>query len=286
LVNADDFAYFPGVSRGIIDAHRKGIVTATGLLANGFSFADDIKMLESNCDLDVGVHLNLTFGRPLTSNMRAHFYDNGEEFMSKIAFARKYLGGAISTENVRDEWSAQIEKSFGTKLRIWFLNSHEHVHLFPSLFKLAHELGDKYSIPYVRRPAARMFETFKPGHFVRSGIVKTLAAINRSSKKEPELEFLGFGQSGRLTLSYLTKLLRDLRPGRIYELMCHPGYEQGVDSGFAHLRQYHDWDLEVQTLTSPVIREVCEEEQIELIGYRDIDRIVRESAFDNTGRRQ
>ena len=38
IVNADDYGYFPGISRGIIDAHKDGVVTATGVLANGTSF--------------------------------------------------------------------------------------------------------------------------------------------------------------------------------------------------------------------------------------------------------
>src|SRR5438067_2291957 len=34
IVNADDYGYFPCVSRGIADAARQGAVTATGILAN------------------------------------------------------------------------------------------------------------------------------------------------------------------------------------------------------------------------------------------------------------
>ena len=34
IVNADDFGYFPCVSRGIIEAARAGVITATSVLAN------------------------------------------------------------------------------------------------------------------------------------------------------------------------------------------------------------------------------------------------------------
>jgi hypothetical protein len=34
IVNADDFGLTAGVSRGILDAHRRGIVTSTTLLVN------------------------------------------------------------------------------------------------------------------------------------------------------------------------------------------------------------------------------------------------------------
>jgi predicted glycoside hydrolase/deacetylase ChbG (UPF0249 family) len=33
IVNADDFGLTPGVSAGILDAHRHGIVTSTSVIA-------------------------------------------------------------------------------------------------------------------------------------------------------------------------------------------------------------------------------------------------------------
>src|SRR3977135_1076510 len=41
IVNADDFGLTENVNRGILDAHREGIVTSTTLLANGMAFESD-----------------------------------------------------------------------------------------------------------------------------------------------------------------------------------------------------------------------------------------------------
>ena len=38
IVNADDFGITEGTNRAIIDAHQRGIVTSTSLLANGYAF--------------------------------------------------------------------------------------------------------------------------------------------------------------------------------------------------------------------------------------------------------
>ena len=35
IVNADDLGWTEGVNRGIVEAHRRGLVTSTSLLANG-----------------------------------------------------------------------------------------------------------------------------------------------------------------------------------------------------------------------------------------------------------
>ena len=273
VVNADDYAYFPGVSRGIIEAHKEGIVTATGVLANGSSFSADVGQLRSISSLDTGVHLNLTVGRPMSAKMRSHYDASSARFASKGVFAKQYILGKITIDDIRTEWRAQIEMCLGQNLKLWFLNSHEHVHLFPSLFNLTQELAKEYEVPYVRLPAASLFESMHPVGIARAGIVKALGAINNSRSLVPALNFIGFGQSGRLSEAYLTRLICGLRSERIYELMCHPGYGQKVDSEFEYLLEYHDWNREMQTLTSSEIRAVCDEENVRIIGYRDIENI-------------
>lgn len=273
IVNADDYAYFPGVSRGIIDAHTEGIVTATGVLANGSSFSTDVEQLRSVSSLDTGVHLNLTFGRPLSAEMRSHFDGSSAKFASKAVFAKQYILGKISIDDIRAEWCAQIGKCLEEDLKLWFLNSHEHVHLFPSLFDLTQELAKEYDVPYVRLPSAKLFESMHPVGIVRAGIVKGLGAINKSKSLVPSPNFIGFGQSGHLSEAYVTRLIRGLQPGKIYELMCHPGYGHELGREFDHLLQYHDWRQEVETLTSPDIRAVCDEENVHIIGYREIENI-------------
>src|SRR5437764_15069926 len=69
IVNADDYGYFPCVSRGIAAAAAMGAVTATGILANSPRLEEQIDWLRSSPRLDCGVHLNLTNGGPLTSAM-------------------------------------------------------------------------------------------------------------------------------------------------------------------------------------------------------------------------
>jgi predicted glycoside hydrolase/deacetylase ChbG (UPF0249 family) len=273
VVNADDFAYFPEVSQGILDAHRDGIVTATGILANGTSFDEDVGKLRSASSIDAGVHLNLTFGEPLTLNMRDRLANRKGHFATKGGFAQSYLLGRISTKDVEIEWRAQIERCYEAELKLWFLNSHEHVHLFPGLFNLVQELAEEYEVPYIRLPTARLFESLRPIGLVRAGIVKILGAANRRSLRMPEIHFVGFGQSGCLSEEYLAQLIRTLEPGKIYELMCHPGYDIDDKSEFAHLHAYHHWDREFQSLTSLEIQEICSEQNVNIIGYRDIERI-------------
>jgi len=69
IVNADDFGLTEEVSRGILDANRKGIVTSTTLMANGPAF-DTAVALSRVPQLGIGVHLNLTEGASVSPAWR------------------------------------------------------------------------------------------------------------------------------------------------------------------------------------------------------------------------
>jgi predicted glycoside hydrolase/deacetylase ChbG (UPF0249 family) len=65
IINADDYGYFPCISQGILDAVSSGAITATGIMANSPDLKTQLEWLDSVEGLDLGVHLNLTFRRPL-----------------------------------------------------------------------------------------------------------------------------------------------------------------------------------------------------------------------------
>ena len=66
IVNADDFGLTLGVSKGIVDAHKEGIVSSTTLMANGAAFGTAVSISRRTPGLGIGVHLNLTTGKPVS----------------------------------------------------------------------------------------------------------------------------------------------------------------------------------------------------------------------------
>jgi predicted glycoside hydrolase/deacetylase ChbG (UPF0249 family) len=87
IVNADDYGYFRCVSRGILKAVTHGIVTATGVFANAMPFAEDAAKLRDCDGVDVGVHLNLTEGVPLTTELRNSLSRWSGRFPGKLSMA-------------------------------------------------------------------------------------------------------------------------------------------------------------------------------------------------------
>lgn len=59
IVNGDDFGLSPGVSRGILEAHRHGILTSTSLMVNRPAASAAAALARGAPTLSVGLHLEL-----------------------------------------------------------------------------------------------------------------------------------------------------------------------------------------------------------------------------------
>lgn len=270
IVNADDYGYFDCVSKGILDSARHGIVTATGIFANSNQFDKHIDQLRHENNLDFGVHLNLTDHNPLTRELRDKLSRWGGYFPGKYTVVRLLLTGVISTEDVESEWRAQIRRCIETKLDIRFLNSHEHIHMVPVLFKVIHRLAVEADIPYVRFPTPELFQNLTVGALIRDGSMKLLGLLNRRVLTVRPLRFFGMGESGKLNVRYLQNGLAKLLPGQVYELMCHPGYYDVNEINNQKLIDYHDWQGEFDTLTNPKVRNMLHDYNVRLISYRHL----------------
>ncbi|MGC2489134.1 MAG: ChbG/HpnK family deacetylase, partial [Candidatus Sulfotelmatobacter sp.] len=54
IVNADDFGFTAGINRAIVEAHTRGIVTSSTLMANGRAFEEAARLAASVPRLSVG----------------------------------------------------------------------------------------------------------------------------------------------------------------------------------------------------------------------------------------
>jgi len=124
IVNADDFGLTAGVSRGILEAHRHGIVTSTTLLVNREIPPALIEELAAS-DLGVGVHLNLTLGSPVASAKRVPSLVDAEGRFIRDA---REAAARANVDEARIELGTQID-AFRTIMGRFptHLDSHHHV---------------------------------------------------------------------------------------------------------------------------------------------------------------
>ena len=285
IVNADDFGLTEGVNRAILDAQQRGIVTSTTLLANGAAFDSAVRLAREAPLLGVGIHLNVTDGRPVTraSSIPTLINEDGLFRCRPASLAANISAGRIRLDDIECELRAQIEKVQAAGVPVTHIDGHKHFHTWPSIFTIIIRLAREYGIRGIRCAAerpARLRELMRSreaaGRILKQYIVgRGLALLAKDAKiklRRADLRcpqfFWGVTQTGFLDIASLEEILRSL-PDGINELMCHPGY---ADAELARLptRLQAQREKELEALTAPQIKALVSELQIQLISYREL----------------
>ncbi|MGG2025663.1 chitin disaccharide deacetylase [Gottfriedia sp. S16(2024)] len=152
IVNADDFGYSKGVNYGIIEAHLNGIVNSATMMMNMYAVEHGIELAKLHPSLGLGVHLVLTAGKPLLTDLQTIVDQNGA-FLKNSYW---YDNPVANVEEVEKEWDAQIQKFLSFGLKPTHLDSHHHVHMIPILHPVIAKLSKKYDLPVRISPKSKI----------------------------------------------------------------------------------------------------------------------------------
>src|SRR5262249_49277242 len=133
IVNADDFGLTRGVSRGILEAGRSGIVTSTTVLVNRAADRGQLEELSAS-GLRVGLHFTLTRGAPVSAPRRVPSLldDAGQLRRDPVAVAER-----ARPDEARIEIGNQIDAFRSLMGRFpTHLDSHHHVGRHEPLLEL------------------------------------------------------------------------------------------------------------------------------------------------------
>ncbi len=112
VVTADDVGLHAGMTRGALEAHDRGLVTAVSVVAGGAALEPALEQLRDRPSLDVGVHLTLVGERPLSPPAAVpSLLGRDGAFLPHVRdFARRYVLGGIAAAEVEAELRRQIER--------------------------------------------------------------------------------------------------------------------------------------------------------------------------------
>ena len=240
IVIADDVGQHEGTIEGVLRAHRDGVVTDASVQATGAAFEQAVQALKGVPTLGVGVHLTVTGARPLLSRAEIPSIVGADGAFAPSAgrLLARLASGLASPDAVRREWLAQVRAVREAGLVPTHLTSHEHVHLWPSLWRVVVDLARRERIPYVRtvpRPSAVREALSRPSAVADlGGTLRCLAVASVAPRKKalPEAppvlpdQFHGLRRSGRLEAAHLRAAAAELVEG-VNEWMCHPGDADG-----------------------------------------------------------
>ncbi len=273
IVNADDFGLHPSVNQAIILAHREGIVTSTTVLAGGTAFFDSLAELKRCPELGIGIHLCLVDQKPVLppEKIPSLLDADGGFCASYSQFIKRYALGKVKLNEVKAEFTAQIEILLDAGIHPTHQDSHQHLHLLPGISRVVMELGRKYGIRGIRIPMERVFyssDPTSPLRLIQSRFVSRLASrcrreYEKAGFKSPDY-FAGFTRGGRFLLENWRSVIPSLPTG-VTEVMVHPGTDSGVLDEFTGWG-YH-WNEELEALTHPEVRLMLIENGVELTHY-------------------
>jgi predicted glycoside hydrolase/deacetylase ChbG (UPF0249 family) len=228
---ADDFGLTDGVSRGIVELAEAGRLSATGAMTNMPGWRRSAPALKPFAGrLGVGLHLNLTAGRPLGSmpNLAP-----GGAFPPLKGLLARALSGRLPASEVRAEIARQIDafvEIYGEAPA--FVDGHQHVHVLPVVrHAVLRELEARGYAGrlWLRDPSDRPASILSRRIGRRKAlVVGALAKGFRKSARKAGFEtnegFSGFAPFDLSVAPY--RIFEDAltRLGPRPVIMCHPGH--------------------------------------------------------------
>lgn len=138
IVNADDFGATRGINRGIIEAHRRGIVTSTSLMVTAPWSEEAAALARAAPDLDIGLHVDLG----------------------------SHAGGlGIDIDLDAERWGTELERQLRQFEELvgcppTHLDSHHNVHRDPRLLPCFLDVALRHRLPLREHSPARYCSKF------------------------------------------------------------------------------------------------------------------------------
>ncbi len=212
IINADDFGLSEPINKAIDYCFKHGLINSTSMMVNTPAFEHACQLANASWyKKHIGLHVNLTQGKPLSDfRMREYLDMEGNWDSQKIT-------------NFRLTESAEVKKAFRTEILEQLkrfenagfipshINAHHHTHTLPWLFPIFLQISAKNKYPL--RLAQSSFSGSMLKAFYRK-IINTIIIKRR-------LNFSDYFES----LDSFEKR-KGIFGGSTVEIMVHPSYNK------------------------------------------------------------
>lgn len=258
IVNADDYGLTPGVSRGILHAHRVGIVTSTTYMVN-FPWAEEhVADLLQTPTLGVGLHVNLATGAPVSAAVQVpHLAPGGQLQKSFLRLSR------VPQAEVERELRAQLLRFQRLLGRLpTHLDTHRYTQALPVVARALARVAREHDLPVRRiRPGELPGGWLSP--VLRPYLRAAEAIFQQAGVRGPQGILVGdFDQA------MLVQRLARLRPG-VTEIVTHPAVVDDALRAISSLTAPRE--VERRALTDPVTRALVRQSGIRLLHFGQLE---------------
>lgn len=230
IINADDFGMSREVNEGTKKGIKQGVITSVSVMTNMPYFDDAIAFLKQHTHVSVGLHFNVTEGAPLQKpTIVAHLLREDNNFFAwPFLIGRAILSKDEVIPEIADELKLQYLKLEKTGLKITHIDSHHHIHLFPSILKQVFNFAKEKKIASIR---CHEFNTWNLGVGILRKPNMTQVVVNAflfldnllipESKNDFKVDrFFDLNWAYKSNKKQLSKILENL-PNGYTEFICH-----------------------------------------------------------------
>lgn len=251
IINADDFGLSNGQNYGIIDCFKNGVVTAATILTTGNAFQHACQLANNNPSLDIGVHLSLDIGKPLTEKSKIPSLLGDDNEFNRYNLNTNSIN--VCPKEVYIEWRNQIEAAYSMGLSPTHIDSHHHIHMMIDIFPIYLQLAKEFQL------AIR----FHPRTWTQAQIEYTLPFMKGLKYAD---YFLNSFYGKTIFPDFFSSV--SFKQNHSYEMMCHPAYlDQWILNNSSYI---YERAVEVDTLQSSKTKKVLNERNIDLITFREL----------------
>lgn len=238
VVCADDYAFTPGISRGIRELLAARRISATSVMTGCEHWPDEAASLRAVAgQADIGLHVTLTDQHPLGSMPR--FAPDGR-FPAMAAVYKLGLARRLPLDEIRSEIERQVAafiEHYGAPPA--HIDGHHHVQQLPGVRDIVLEIARRVGggRTWVRSGREDVRLILERG--VATSKALFIAMLGRSMRRRARQRHVPVnrGFSGAYDFQHETRPLDELfgrfilRAGDNMLVMCHPGFVDDMPTG-------------------------------------------------------
>jgi predicted glycoside hydrolase/deacetylase ChbG (UPF0249 family) len=281
IINADDFGLSHGITDGILLTHRKGLLTSTSLMVNQPATQYAIRRAPEAPNLGIGIHLNLTEGKPVQAKEKVRTLVNAAgEFIGPCEMGRRLLRWEAAPGEIEAEFRAQIQQMKSLGLEPTHADSHHRIHMYPAAARAFYKALTSEGIRRARAPRKRYWPTSRRlggphiGPLYRRIAAKSylefLQSVIFRGLRLPDAGVTFHPKYGSRPdkLSEAWQSTFEFMPEGAYELWCHPGF---VQPGFSETDSLSERrEQEITILLDPKLRDIAARRELRLINFSQL----------------
>ncbi|HTL51751.1 MAG TPA: ChbG/HpnK family deacetylase [Planctomycetota bacterium] len=327
VFHADDMGMNRAINKGVLEGFERGLLTSTSVIANApdieWALEHWVKLEKSrkagtlpsaelrktlgdrDQPFDLGVHLNLSQGKPLTGAAYPPDLLTKEGYfpgiMEVYTLFRHSLPAKLRTA-VEAELRAQIQVLYKLGIMPTHLNGHQYLEIMPGITEIIPKLLEEYKIPVVRVAVERrltrttLLHGFQFQNWLIAQAKQVYAKDFKSfmdvlSVKYPDA-FYGTSHAGKVDLRLIQLFLRDENRFNLAEIGLHPAAPSAHDDPVpADSKGWEDplqasRPNELSMLQSPELSEFLIKEKLQLGRLSDLvvaEKTVKEKKPGKSG---